>query len=110
MNRRIVVSAMVVLSSFLSVPASHAAMFGRADVQTVVKAHPIKFSVRNDTRETVVLQAGDQQISLAPGQTRNVALEDGLRLLSATASVGRPAGALVVQVGRMLQGNTVVLS
>lgn len=104
MNRRIVVSAMAAALSFSATPASHAAMFHRADAQSAPRVNVIKFDLRNDRQHSVVLQAGDQQISLAPGQTKGVRIEDG------TALRNVDGGVFVIQVGRMLSGRVVVLN
>lgn len=113
MNRRIVVTAMAVGMFVSVVPVSGAAMpgvFHRSGEQTGTKVRMIKFNVRNDSKAVMVLKVGEEQISVAPGETKSVRAQDGAGLTAVSGTSARPAGTLIMQVSRMLDGNTIGLS
>lgn len=134
MTRRILftTSAMVLSFTLSSSTLMHAAghatgnAAGNTAVRTAVLAAPslradhasttpakmklIKFSIRNDSKTPLQLKAGDQQMTIAPGQTSAVKLPMGLQVTTVSDTAHLPSGAVLTTVSEALQGNTLAVS
>ena len=112
MHRRIVSAAMATVLSLSAVGSLHAApleVFSHtSDKAAVVKK--ISFNVRNDSGTTLVLQTGSQQVSIEPGKTTTLKLEEGSEVITVNGDSHRAAGSLLTKVSKELQGNTLAVS
>ncbi len=131
MNRRIVTAAMALS---LSVLASQA--FAQTGAQTgaqtfaspatgpnatnpttvsttpvsTVKTKHISFHLRNDSGAAVTIQAGDQQMTVAPGKSISLKLAEGTKVTTTTGTSHVAAGGILATVDSNLSGNTLVIS
>ena len=120
MNRRIPVAAMALL---LSVSASQA--FAQAFVSAtatgpntttattampLAKGKQISFHLRNDSAAAIVIQAGDQQITIAAGKSVSLKLATGTQVTTTTGTAHVAAGGVLTTVDSNLSGNTLVVS
>lgn len=114
MIRRILPSAMVLSLSLLASPALHAATLPSHDATpnaaVAAKGKLISFHIRNASASALVLKAGDQQITIAPGQTATMKLVNGTPVTSVNDTAHFAAGAVVTTVTEYLQGNTLAVS
>lgn len=114
MTRRILfsTSAMVLSLSLASTPFLHAAPAPRAHdaTGTPAKLKLIKFNIRNDSSVPLQLKAGDQQMTIAPGQTASVKLQLGLQVTTVSDTAKLPSGSVLTTVSDSLQGNTLAVS
>lgn len=111
MHRRIVVAAMASVLSFSSVGALHAApMPGFHHGSDNGSGKMISFSVRNDSKTTLVLKAGDKQFTIEPGKTTTMKLQEGSQLINVNGSEKQAAGSVLTTVQKQLQGNTLAVS
>jgi hypothetical protein len=109
MNRRLVISAMVLSVSMLGTQAANA-MHINTPVHAAVnaKAKMVKFSVRNDSSAPIKLKAGDDEMSIAPGKTADMKVAQGTQIIALEAQ-NREAGSVVATVSDSLSGNTLVV-
>ncbi len=113
MNRRIVTSAMVLslsLYSAGSVFAASPAASPRANSVAPAKGKLISFSIRNDSSAPLLVKAGDQQITIAPGQKMVVKLEKGVQVTTVNDTAHLHAGDVLTTVNEYLQGNTLAVA
>ena len=97
------------LSAAGSLHAAPLGVFGHTSEKSAA-VKKISFSVRNDSGTTLVLQTGDQQVSIAPGKTTTLKLEEGAEVLTVNGDSHRTAGSLLTKVTKELQGNTLAVS
>ena len=115
MTRRTLFSnaAMVLSLALTSAPLMHAAAPSlRADnaSSAPAKVKLIKFNIRNDSKMPLQLKAGDQQVTIAPGETTAVKLQVGLQVTTVSESAKLPSGSVLTTVSESLQGNTLAVS
>lgn len=113
MKLRLFPAAMAATLCLVSTPTLLAApFFNRSNPMTVraAKAHNVSFQMRNGSAETLVVQAGEQQFTLKPGETVSVKVPLGLTLTSQTTTAQYAAGAALATVAKSLQGNTLVFN
>ena len=113
MHRRLIAAAMAGVLSVSVAPSLHAAPFAfhHSPAQgKAVAGKMVSFSVRNDSKSTLVLQAGEQQISIDPGKTAKLKLAEGAQITNVNATEKRAAGSVVATVGKELDGNTLAVS
>ena len=111
MNRRILSTAVLVVSSLVSAQAVHAApmtlphtvhaMFGKTKM--------VSFSLRNDTPASLKLKAGDSVMTIEAGKTLAVKLPAGSSVTAAEATPTLTVGAIVAQVTGELSGVTIAV-
>jgi hypothetical protein len=78
-----------------------------AQTQPAAKAKTIKFTVVNTTKGPVALRSGEEEMTLAAGQSRVVKATAGTRIVTtADSSVGQ-SGTVVAEVSDVMQGATV---
>lgn len=111
MNRRILATAVLVVSSLCASPAIFAApaampmpvhaMFGKTKMVT--------FNLRNDTATPLKLKAGDSLVTIDAGKTLNLKLPAGTNVTTEEASATHPAGTVITQVTNDLAGVTIAV-
>ncbi len=78
-----------------------------AQTQPAAKGKTIKFTVVNTTKGPVALRSGEEEMTLAAGQSRVVKATAGTRIVTtADSSVGQ-SGTVVAEVSDVMQGATV---
>jgi hypothetical protein len=96
------------------VPAAHASTVSlnlHASMPTKAKAPAaVALKVRNDSNAAVQLHAGDQDITVAAGQTMDLKLAVGARIVTASTSAKHEAGTVLCEVSSALSGATVVVN
>lgn len=117
MNRRILTAAMALL---LSVPASQALAQAfssnpatgpnATNTAQMPKGKQISFHLRNDSNAAVTIQAGDQQMTVAPGKSINLKLATGTQVTTTSGTAHVAAGGVLATVDSNLSGNTLVIS
>ncbi len=70
----------------------------------------ISFSIRNDSAAALTLKAGEQQMTIAPGQKMAVKLEKGCQVTTVNGTTHLHAGDVLTTVTDYLQGNTLAVS
>jgi hypothetical protein len=113
MHRRIVAIAMASVLSLSAAGSLHAAPFGvfrHNPSEKQVKAKMISFNVRNDCKETLVLQAGEEKYSIEPGKSAALRLEEGAQVIAVNGTNHVAAGAVLTKVSKELSGNTLAVS
>ncbi len=119
MNRRIVTAAMALSMSvfasqafaqaFASAPATGPNTSTTTAVPAV-KGKQISFHLRNDSAAAVTIQAGDQQMTVAPGKSINLKLAAGTVVTTTSGTTHVAAGGTLATVDSNLSGNTLVIS
>lgn len=73
------------------------------------KTKTVGFKLHNDSAAPLELRAGDQVLTLTAGQTLDVHLAAGTRVLTTAKSGNREAGTLICEVSSALGGSTITL-
>ena len=103
----VLAAAMLASESVYAAPAAlripvHAKMFSR-DKQMV------SFHLRNDSKDTVVVKAGSQEVTLEPGKPVDVTMKIGETVTVAKATPRFPEGTVLATVNSDLKGTTIAL-
>jgi hypothetical protein len=69
----------------------------------------IKFSLRNDTKVSMKVMAGETEITLAPGKSVSVKLATGTKIVSEQATETVPAGSVLTVVTNALDDATLAI-
>jgi hypothetical protein len=69
--------------------------------------HKVSLTLRNDGQESLKLKAGDQELTLKPGEDATVKVLDGEKVIAETASANHTAGEVIVTASNELNGATV---
>lgn len=111
MHRRIVAIAMATVLSFSAAASVQAAPFFHHSASDKGSAGKmISFSIRNDSKQELVLKTGDQQVTIEPGKTAAMKLAEGTDVVTVTDTSTKAAGSVVTKVSKQLQGNTLAIS
>ena len=110
MNRRIVTAAMALSMSFFASQALAQAFASAPAPGPNTKGKQISFHLRNDSSAAVTIQAGDQQITVAPGKSINLKLATGTQVTTTSGTAHVAAGGILANVDSNLSGNTLVIS
>ena len=113
MNRRIIAIAMASVLSLSAVGSLHAAplgIFRHAPSEKQSAGKMISFNIRNDSKQTMVLKAGDQQYTVEPGKSTNLKAQEGSDVLTVNGTAHEAAGTVLTKVTKQLQGNTLAIS
>ncbi len=122
MNRRILAATMAVSMSvcashalaqaFASAPAVGPNATSTSNTTTTAMPHgkQIGFHLRNDSSAPVTIQAGAQQITIAPGKSVGLKLPAGTQVTTTTGTAHVTAGGILATVDANLSGNTLVIS
>lgn len=73
----------------------------------LAKVKNVNISFRNDTGSPLELKAGDSIVKLNAGQTMNLHLPAGTKVLANTPTTNLIAGAVVAEVATYLDGATI---
>lgn len=119
MNRRIPAAAMALLLS-VSASQAFAQAFASATAtgpntttataMPLAKGKQISFHLRNDSAAAIIIQAGDQQITIAAGKSVSLKLATGTQVTTTTGTAHVAAGGVLTTVDSNLSGNTLVVS
>jgi hypothetical protein len=112
MNRRSVVTAMVLAASIV-LPGS--AFAAPASVHSPVQAmlgnqKLVSFSLHNATSEPLKVKAGDKEMTLNPGSVTTVKLPAGTKIVTQEATAKYEAGSVLAVVSPELKDATVTLN
>ncbi len=113
MHRRIVAAAMASVLSLSAAGSLHAAplgIFHPTAADNTAKAKMVSFNVRNDTRQSLVLLAGGQQITIEPGKSAVLKVGEGSDVVNVSGTSHSAAGSVLAKVTKDLQGNTLAIS
>lgn len=109
MNRRVLSTAMLVVSPLLlsqavfAAPAAHPlslhAMFSKGKL--------VDFNLRNDTSAPLKLKAGDSAITIDAGKTLPLKLAAGTSVTVEEATTDHPVGSVIALVSTQLSGATI---
>ncbi len=75
--------------------------------QSTKKVKTVKFTVTNQTSGPVSLKAGDQQMTLAAGQSQKVKAQQGEQIVTTADSSLGAAGKVITSVDNAMEGGTV---
>ena len=119
MNRRILTATMALSMSvfasqalaqaFASAPATGPNATNSTTAQAP-KGKQISFHMRNDSTSPVTVQAGDQQITIAPGKSVALKVAQGTQVTTPSGTLHVAAGGILATVDSNLSGNTLVIS
>lgn len=112
MNRRVVVSAMVLAVSLAASGSVYASptLSMRVPVQAKMgKTKLVSMNLRNDSAQPIKVKAGDTEMVLEPGKLTPIKLAEGTTIVTQEASPSRPAGTLLATVSSALSGATIAL-
>lgn len=111
MHRRLVAIAMGTVLSLSAVGSVQAApFFHHTSSDKALAGKMISFSVRNDSKQQLVLKVGDQQYTIEPGRTTAMKVAEGSDVVTVIDTAKQAAGSVVTKVSRQLQGNTLAIS
>ena len=112
MHRRFIAFAMATLFSVSAAGTLHAApiapFHGAATKPASSKL--IQFSIRNDSKTPLVLQAGDGQYTIAAGKRLNLKLREGTDVVTVNGTSNQAPGTVITRVSSSLQNNTLAVS
>jgi hypothetical protein len=69
--------------------------------------HKVSLTLHNDSQEFLKLKAGDQELTLKPGEDTTIKLMNGEKVIAETASANHTAGEVIVTASNDLNGATV---
>lgn len=112
MNRRVVVSAMVLAAAIVASESAYAspAMSARVPIHAKFgKTKLVSFNLRNDSKEPIKVKAGETEITLEPGKLTPVKLAAGTTIVAQETTPHFPAGSVVATVTSDLSAATLSL-
>lgn len=103
--------AVAAVCCFAVPAASFAQTTSSAQQQTAAakKGKKVKFTLKNPTNQTVNLKSGDEAITLAPGESKQMKVPAGTKIVTADATDTTPSGSVVTEVSDGMSGATVNL-
>ncbi len=118
MNRRLLTAAMALsMSIFASealaqafAPAPATGPNTTTTTTSVPHGKQISFHLRNDSTSPMTIQAGDQQITVAPGKSITLKLATGTPITTVNGTAHIAPGGILATVDSNLSGNTLVIS
>ena len=112
MKHRMIAATIALSLSMVGVPALMAAPLKAADTPVTAKqgtGKVINLNLQNTSADSMTVQAGNQQITIAPKTTSKVKLNVGTQLVTVNATPSFSAGTLLTTVGSDLDGGTLTL-
>ena len=112
MKSNIVLGTMVAAAAMLAGPVAFASQpVSNPTLMNVAysKSKMVSFSLRNDGKDAISVKAGDKELTLQPGKTVSVKLEEGTQLVAVNATPNYAAGSVISVVSNTLSDNTLVL-
>ena len=112
MKRNFVLGTMVAAAAMLAGPVAFASK--PASTPTLAKAafsksKMVSFSLRNDSKDSITVKAGEQDMTLQPGKTVSVKLAEGTQIVATNTTPTYAAGSVISVVSSQLSDNTLVL-
>jgi hypothetical protein len=111
MKRNFVVGTMVA-AAMLAGPVAFASNPASTPTLTKIaysKSKMVSFSLRNDSKDSISVKAGDKDLTIQPGKTVSVKLEEGTQLVATSTTPNYAAGTVISVVSSQLSDNTLVL-
>ena len=112
MKRNFVLGTMVAAAAMLAGPVAFASKPASTPTLAKIaysKSKMVSFSLRNDGKDAISVKAGDKELTLQPGKTVSVKLEEGTQLVAVNATPNYAAGSVISVVSNTLSDNTLVL-
>ena len=114
MNRRMLFAISLTVASVFASEAVYAApAIGTASHVPVHamfgKSKLVKLSLRNDGSAPLTLKVGEEIMTLEVGKTKSLELPVGTRIVRPEATSTQPAGSVVTEVTKELNGATIAL-
>ena len=112
MKHRITLATIALSLSFISAPALLAAPLSGPDTPVTAKqgtGKVISINLQNASSAAVTVQAGTQQIVLAPNSTSKLKVNVGTQLVNVTATPTYNAGTVLTTVGGDLDGGLLTI-
>ena len=114
MHRRIFAIAMATLLTVSTAGSSYAAppapFHHRRSTDQPPTGKMIRFSIRNDGGNAVVMKSGEQQYTIPAGKSLPMQLQEGAEIVAVSGTSQGPPGAVLTRVSAVLKGNTLVIS
>ena len=109
MNRRILSTAALVVSSLFVSEAVYAAPLAPSSSLHAMfgKTKLVAFNLRNDTAAPLKLKAGDSELTIEAGKTMPLKLPAGTSVTTQETTDSHPAGTVIAQVSSELNGVTI---
>lgn len=70
------------------------------------KPHLVSLNLRNDTKESITVKAGDKELTLEPGKPQAVKLAAGEKIVATTATPSHAAGDVLSTIDPMMDQGT----
>lgn len=113
MIRRVMGSTMVLAALLMAGESMYAAPTIALHAPVLAKMgrdkQMVKFHLRNDSKEPIVVKAGNQQMTLDPGKPVDVTLKIGEQITVAKATAHFAEGTVVTTVNPDLKDSTIAL-
>ena len=116
MNHRIVTSTLALALTFGITSASNAAVLSgpgsptTTATNTHTKVKLVSFNMRNDSASALVIQVGERQMTIEPGKTSALKVQEGTQIVAVNATGHISAGAVLATVNKDLSGNTIAVN
>lgn len=106
MKIRALLATTIVVSTLFASPAVYAASVSiHSPLHAMfAKEKTVKLGLRNDSRTSLELKVGEKVMTLAAGNTLDLNLPVGTRIVANSSTPTRPAGTLIAQVSKELDG------
>ena len=112
MKSNIVLGTMVAAAAMLAGPVAFASQpVSNPTLMNVAysKSKMVSFSLRNDSKDSINVKAGDKDMTLEPGKTVSVKLAEGTQIVATNTTPNYAAGSVISVVSSQLSDNTLVL-
>jgi hypothetical protein len=110
MNRHFVVGTMVMAAAMLAGQVVHAEPVKIPTMtRAMYKVKTVSFNLRNDSKATLTVQAGEKQITIEPGKVVAVNLEEGTKLVAMTATTKLAQGDVISVVSSAIASATIAI-
>ena len=111
MKHNFVTGTMVLAAAMMTATAVHAQppAFSPAAERATLKNKMVSFSLRNDSKDSINVKAGDKDMTLEPGKTVSVKLAEGTQIVATNTTPHYASGAVILVVSTELSDNTLAL-
>ena len=112
MKHRMTLATLALSLSFVGAPALLAAPLSGPDTPVTAKqgtGKVVSVSLQNTSSSPLIVQAGTQQITVAPNATSKVKVNVGTQLVNVTATPTYSAGTLLTTVGSDADGSVLTI-
>jgi hypothetical protein len=73
------------------------------------KVKPVKFTISNTTKTPIDLKTGEEQMTIAAGESRSVKAAPGSKIVTTSDSAAGQSGTVITEVTDSMNGSTVNL-